>query len=128
MKRNLDSALKSAVAYLENAAKAIIEKNEEKVKDLVWKASSELEYALFLLSLKIDEDKRPRKVRVEVSDPKPDELGPIIVSVQELAIEAQKLLNKNFEKAYEKVKAARNFLLRLHETFEKQRKAKRSKS
>jgi len=131
LERNLNKALELAVACLENAVKAVIEKNEAKIKDLVWKASSELEYALFLLSLKIDEDERLRKVRTKINiDPnfKTNELGPILVSVQELTIEAQKLLNKNVKEVYEKVRAARNFLLRLHEMFEKQRKAKRSKS
>ena len=131
MKKNVNSALESAAALLEDAMKAVLKKDETKIRELVWKASSELEYALFVLSLMINEDEKLTKIRMKLDvDPNyKNDLGAVLVSAQDLTVEAQKLLDKKrFEEAYRRVKAARNYLLRLHEAFEKQRKAKRSKS
>ena len=131
MKKNVNSALKSAAALLEDAMKAVLKKDETKIRELVWKASSELEYALFVLSLMINEDEKLTKTKMKLDvDPNyKNDLGAVLVSAQDLTVEAQKLLDKkHFEEAYRRVKAARNYLLRLHEAFEKQRKAKRSKS
>lgn len=131
MKKNVNSALESAAVFLEDAMKAVLKKDETKVKELVWKASSELEYALFVLSLMINEDEKLTKTRMklDVNPNYKNDLGAVLVSAQDLTVEAQKLLDKkHFEEAYGRVKAARNYLLRLHEAFEKQRKAKRSKS
>ena len=131
MKKNVNSALKSAAALLEDAMKAVLKKDETKIRELVWKASSELEYALFVLSLMINEDEKLTKIRMKLDvDPNyKNDLGAVLVSAQDLTVEAQKFLDKKrFEEAYRRVKAARNYLLRLHEAFEKKRKAKRSKS
>ena len=131
MKKNVNSALESAAVFLEDAMKAVLKKDETKIRELVWKASSELEYALFVLSLMINEDEKLTKTRMklDVNPNYKNDLGAVLVSVQDLTVEAQKLLDKkHFEEAYGRVKAARNYLLRLHEAFEKQRKAKRSKS
>lgn len=131
MKKNVNSALESAAVFLEDAMKAVLKKDETKVKELVWKASSELEYALFVLSLMINEDEKLTKTRMklDVNPNYKNDLGAVLVSAQDLTVEAQKLLDKkHFEEAYGRAKAARNYLLRLHEAFEKQRKAKRSKS
>ena len=131
MKKNVNSALKSAAALLEDAMKAVLKKDETKIRELVWKASSELEYALFVLSLMINEDEKLTKTKMKwnVNPNYRNDLGAVLVSAQDLTVEAQKLLDKkHFKEAYRRVKAARNYLLRLHEAFEKQRKAKRSKS
>ena len=131
MKKNVNLALESAAAVLEDAMKAVLKKDETKIRELVWKASSELEYALFVLSLMIGEDEKLTKIRMklDVNPNYKNDLGAVLVSAQDLTVEAQKLLDKkHFEEAYRRVKAARNYLLRLHEAFEKQRKAKRSKS
>ena len=96
MKKNVNSALESAAAFLEDAMKAVLKKDETKIRELVWKASSELEYALFVLSLMINEDEKLTKIRMKLDvDPNyKNDLGAVLVSAQDLTVEAQKLLDK----------------------------------
>lgn len=123
------SSLELAYNCLEEAIKSAIEKKEHNLGELVWKASSELEYSLFLLSMKIGEENLPKINPSSRFDPKfKGEIGPFLVSIQDLTEEAIKLLKKKlYSEAYEAARAARNGLLRLHTMLERQRKEKRRK-
>lgn len=123
------SSLELAYNCLEEAIKSAIEKREHNLGELVWKASSELEYSLFLLSMKIGEENLPKINPSSRFDPKfKGEIGPFLVSIQDLTAEAIKLLKKKlYSEAYEAARAARNGLLRLHTMLERQRKEKRKK-
>ena len=123
------SSLELAYNCLEEAIKSAIEKKEHNLGELVWKASSELEYSLFLLSMKIGEENLPKINPSSRFDPKfKGEIGPFLVSIQDLTAEAIKLLKKKlYSEAYEAARAARNGLLRLHTMLERQRKEKRKK-
>jgi len=127
LQKEIEAALKKTNEYLEEAIKAVVNKNEVKVREMIWKASSELEYFLFLLSMAIGEDNLQKANPRLGSDPKiKGEIGPFLVSIQDLLTEAQKLLQRKSRiEAYVKAKAARNGLLRLHTTLERQMKAKK---
>ena len=123
------SSLELAYNCLEEAIKSATEKKEHNLGELVWKASSELEYSLFLLSMKIGEENLPKINPSSRFDPKfKGEIGPFLVSIQDLTAEAIKLLKKKlYSEAYEAARAARNGLLRLHTMLERQRKEKKKK-
>ena len=124
MEKETIAALELAYNYLEEAIKSAVEKKEHEIGSLVWKASSELEYSLFLLSIKIGENNLPKVNPSSSLDPKfKGEIGPFLVSIQELTAEAKKLLRKKlYSEAYEAARAARNGLLRLHTILEKQKR------
>jgi len=127
LEREAIAALELTYDWLEKAIKSAIEKEKNRMGDLIWKASSELEYSLFLLSMKIGEENLPKTNPSSRLDPKfKGEIGPFLVSIQDLIVKAQELLRKKFySEAYEAARAARNGLLRLHTMLERQRKEKK---
>lgn len=122
----LTSAIESAIHTLKDSAEAVIERDEKRLDKLVWRASAELEYALFLFSIL-----HPRGVKPpRTLDPKSKslEIGPTLVLVQNLLEEAKENLNrKEVAEAYRKAWTAREHLLKLQGRMEKQRKQEKSR-
>ena len=123
MKReNILEALTSAINHLEDSIRALVEKDEKKLVKFVWKASADLEYALFLFSL-LHQDE------TESSSWKPDphskqvEIGPSLMLAQDLLKEAKQSFEADeLHGAYKKTWMARGHLLGVHDSFEKKRR------
>lgn len=101
------------------------EGDERKVSDIVWHASAEVEYALFLFSVLCPDEEPSGKPDPSV---KQSEAGPALVSAQGLLEEAKKDMDAgDLHEAYEKIWMARNHLLKIQENFDKEWK-RRGKS
>jgi hypothetical protein len=125
-KEKIRDAINSAVSHLDDSIRALANKNDEKAAvNSLWLASSETEYALFLLSLMFSE-KSESYTWKHSSQPKQQvvEAGSAIDSARSLLKEAKNSLETDAtEKAYEEAWTARNLLLKVQELFEKKRKS-----
>jgi len=123
MKReNILENITSAINHLEESMKALVEKNQEEVTLLVWKAAADLEHALFLFSLMHQEETLSASWKLN-SPSKQVEVGPTLVLAQDLLKEARNSFEaEKFHEAHKKTWMARGYLLRIHEFFEKMRR------
>ena len=123
MKReNILENITSAINHLEEAMKALVEKNEKEVTRFVWKAAADLEHALFLFSLMHQEETSSTSWKLN-PPAKQVEAGPILVAAQDLLKEAKESFEaENFHEAHKKTWMARGHLLRIHDFFEKMRR------
>jgi hypothetical protein len=123
MKReNILQDITSAINYLEESMKAVLEKNEKEVTRFVWKAAADLEHALFLFSLMHQEENPSSSWKLN-PPAKQVEVGPILVAAQDLLKEAKDSFEaENFYEAHKKAWMARGYLLRVHDFFEKMRR------
>lgn len=91
---------------------------EDKVIQLTWRAASDIEYVLFLFSLKNPEETRGSSWKLPPI--KQPEIESLLASTQDLLKEAAKSLEADDQKqAYKKTWLARGQLLRIHDFFEK---------
>ena len=120
MKReNMLETITSAINHLEGAMKALVEKNEKEVMRSVWKASADLEYALFLFSLMRQDENPSVSWKLDISS-KQVEVGPTLMLAQDLLKEAKDNFEaENFREAHKKTWMTRSHLLRVHDFFEK---------
>ena len=120
--RKMLKALKSAIAYLDSSMLAMDKKDDNLLTDSVWHAAAELEYTLFLFSIivqnEIDKSKwklNPKLKKVEV--------GPTLVTVQDLLNEAEKCIeNEKLLDAYKSAYIARNYMLKIQKDFAKKKR------
>jgi len=119
--QKISKTVTSALAYIEDAILAQAEGNEEKVMQLTWRAASDLEYGLFLFSLRYPEEKRSPSWKLPpIKQPKIESL---LASTQDLLKEATKSLEAdNLKEAHKKTWIARGQLLRIHDFFEKKQR------
>ncbi len=117
----VNNAITSSISYLEDSAEALTKKNEAKLREDVWHAAAELEYALFLLSLVNGEESRHRwKVN---PGSKQVEIESLLASTRELLETAREdIAAKKSPDAHRKIWVARGYLLKVHDVFEKKRK------
>jgi hypothetical protein len=121
-KEKLSKTVRSALAYIEGAIDHQAKGNEEKVMHLAWRAASDLEYGLFLFSLRHPEENRKSSWKLPLKQPK---LESLLASTQDLLKEITKNLEAgDLEEVHEKVWMARGQLLRVHDLFEKKRRKK----
>ncbi len=126
----VEAALSSALKYLEDSLMALSTNNDKKnVSDSLWQASTETEYSVFLLSLKLG-DKAEAASRKQASSSKQSiELKPALTSTLEFLKSAKASIEAdNLEKGYEEAWKARNLLLKAHELLEKKRKETKKQS
>jgi hypothetical protein len=117
--QKISKTVTSASAYIEDAILAQAEGNEEKVMQLTWRAASDLEYGLFLFSLKHSKESSSWKLP-STKQPKIDSL---LASTQDSLKEAAKSLEADdLNEAHKKVWIARGQLLRIHDLFEKKQR------
>jgi hypothetical protein len=117
--KKISKTLASALAYIEDAVLAQAEGNEEKVMQLTWRAASNLEYGLFLFSLKHSAESSSWKLP-PIKQPKTESL---LASTQDLLEEATKSLEADdLKEAHKKTWIARGQLLRIHDLFEKKQR------
>jgi len=122
LEEKITRAVQTAQEHLENSKKSITENNENALVSHVWKASAELEYALFLFSIlrRSENQSHPWKIDLES---KQLEVAPVITSTQELLREAKTSFeNGDLLEAHKKTWIARGYLLKVQEFFDKKRK------
>ena len=123
--QDISQTIISALEYLRKAADANIKQNEKEVKWLTWRASSDLEYGLFLFGLYYKEENKSSLWKLPAS--KQFKIDSLIDSTQEILKEAEKNFElNNLEEAYKKMWVAKIQLLRVHDLFEKKRKAQKT--
>jgi len=119
--KSIIEALTSAVGYLESSMKALVNKDEKKVIASVWKAAADLEYANFLFSITQDKPKSS-SWKLDLRS-KQVEIGPLLVSAQDLIKEAKSDLDADeLPKAYKKTWMARGYLLKVSDILQKAQK------
>lgn len=119
---NILENITSAINHLEESMKALVEKNEKEVMRSVWRASADLEYALFLFSLMHQEENPSASWKLDLSA-KQVEVGPTLLLAQDLLKEAKSSFEaENFHEAHKKTWMAQRHLSRIHDFFEKMRR------
>jgi len=112
--------IRSAISHLESSMKALVNRDENGVVDLVWRAAADLEYANFLFSVTHGEPES-RSWKLDLRS-KQVEIGPLLVSAQDMLKEAQRGLDSSeLHEAYKKTWMARGYLLRVQGILEKRR-------
>jgi len=123
--KNISDALTSAISHLENTMKALVNKDENKVMTSVWKSAADLEYANFLFSIPREKQKN-HSWKLDLRS-KQLEIGPLLVSAQDLIKEAKNKLNADGLEAYKKMWMARGYLLKVSDILQKAQKKSESK-
>jgi len=114
-------AIKSAINHLESSMNALVNGDENEVTSSVWRAAADLEYANFLFFITQDEPET-RSWKLD-SRSKQVEIGPLLVSAQDLLKEAENGLDiSELHDAYKKTWMARGYLLKVQGKLEKRRK------
>jgi len=115
-------ALKSAITHLGNSMLTIDKKEDNSLADSVWHVAAELEYALFLFSITVQNevDKSKWKVNPKL---KKVEVGPTLVAVQDLLNEAEKCMtSEKLSDAYKSAYIARHYVLKVQKDFAKKKR------
>jgi hypothetical protein len=118
----ISKSLKSTITYLENSTTALNKKDENSFSNNIWQVAAELEYMLFLFSMKFQEeiDQLKWKPNPEL---KKAETGPMLVEVQNLLNETEKYVeNGKLMDAYKKAYIARNYVLKVQESLAKKKR------
>ncbi len=128
-KEKLVEAVSSAITRLEEAVKALVDKDEDKLSGQLWQASADSEYALFLFSLTQQEETSgsvsswDSKVRLKQVD-----VESVLTITRDLLRDAKENVQKEeFQGAYEKTWMARGYLLKAQQILEKAKKEKERK-
>ncbi|MDH5787981.1 MAG: hypothetical protein OEZ40_06810 [Candidatus Bathyarchaeota archaeon] len=113
-------ALKSANDNLENSMLALSERDKVTFADSIWHSAAEVEYALFLFSM-ILQDKSTLPKWKSGSDLE-TETGPVLLETQNLLKDAEKCVaNERLLDAYKSAYIARHYLLKLQEDIAKKK-------
>jgi hypothetical protein len=115
-------ALKSAIAHLDNSMLAMDKKEDNSLADSVWHVAAELEYALFLFSITVQNeiDKSKWKLNPKL---KKAEVGPTLVAVQNLLNGAEKCMtSEKLSDAYKSAYIARHYILKVQKDFAKKKR------
>jgi hypothetical protein len=120
-KEKLSKTVTSALAYIEDVVDIQAKGKEEKVMQLTWRAASDLEYGLFLFSLRHPEKNRSSPWKLPPT--KQPKIESLLASTQELLEEATKSLEAgDLKEAHKKTWIARGQLLRIQDIFEKKKR------
>jgi len=115
-------ALKSAITYVDSSMPAMDKKDENSLTDSIWHVAAELEYVLFLFSITVKDkvDKSKWKLNPKL---KKAELGPTLVTVQDLLNEAEKCTkNEKLLDAYRSAYIARHYILKVQKEFARKKR------
>jgi len=119
--QEIAKAVKSAIDHLEDSMKALANGDENGVAGSVWQAAADLEYANFLFSI-MEEESNRGSWKLDLRS-KEVEIGPLLVSAQELLREAEGGLGlSELHEVYKKTWMARGYLFKVQEILEKRRK------
>jgi non-homologous end joining protein Ku len=119
--QKISKTVASALAYIKDTIDPQAKGNTEKVMQLTWRAASDLEYGLFLFSLRYPEETRSSSWKLPpIKQPKIDSL---LASTQDILEETAKSLEADdLKEAHKKMWIARGQLLRIHDLFEKKQR------
>ncbi len=120
MLEKITGAITSAINHLENSMKALVKKDEKVMMGFVWRAASDLEYALFFFSIMQQEyEGFSGKLDLHL---KQVEVGPALISAQDLLKEAKSSVDAGeIREAHKKTWVARSYIFKVQETFEKKK-------
>ena len=122
LEKKVMKAVLSAMKYLENSKGFITENNQDALANHVWKASAEVEYALFLFSILRQNEHQSHSWKVDLKS-KQLEVASLITSAQELLKEAKiNFGNGDLLEAHKKIWIVRGYLLKAQNVIEKKRK------
>ena len=114
--------LKNANGYLEKSIVALNKNDENLFADNLWHTAAELEYALFLFSITLQDENNIAHWKPN-REPKKVDAMPNLGEVQNLLNEAEKhVVNKTLLEAYKNVYFARHFVLKIQESLNKKKR------
>ena len=115
-------SLKSTITYLENSILALNKKDENSFANNIWQVAAELEYMLFLFSMKFQDEISQLKWKPN-PELKKAETGPMLIEVQNLLNEAEKCMeNEKSVDAYKNAYIARHYVLKVQESLAKKKR------
>ena len=121
LETKITKAVLSAIKHLENSRRSVTEDNENLLANQVWKASAEVEYALFLFSI-LRQNEQSHSWKVDLKS-KEFEVAAVITSTQELLQKAKTSFeNGDLLEAHKKIWMARGYLLKVQNILEKKHK------
>jgi len=122
LETKVTKAILSAMKNLENSTKFIKENNENMLANHVWKASAEVEYALFLFSILRQSEHQSHSWKVDLKS-KELEVAPVITCTQELLQKAKTSFETgDLLEAHKKIWMTRWYLLKVQNILEKKHK------
>lgn len=116
-KGKVSEALKNAVSCLEDAIKACIDGEDDTLKNKVWHATAEVEYAVFLLSLVQGTENELWKNGIK--QPANLNIGSALAMAQDNLLEAERKLENDPAEAYRFAWVARGLMLTVQDGMEK---------
>lgn len=122
----IDKALSSCEAYLEESIIALKGASEE-FGNWVWHAAAELEYALFLVSLKNGDEDATLKRKTESHD-RSDSTAKLLNRVRNLIVQSKEsIASDNWLQARRYAYAAGNILLRIQREYARKKRGSSGK-
>lgn len=122
LEKKVTKALLSAIKHLETSKDFLPENNQDELANQVWKASAEVEYALFLFSILRQNEDQSHSWKVDLKS-KELEVAPVIASTQELLEKAKTSFESgDLLEAHKNMWIARGYLLKVQSFLEKKRK------
>jgi hypothetical protein len=118
----ISESLKTAITHLKNSILALDKKDEGSFADNIWHVAAELEFALFLFSMKFQDESSVSKLKPN-PELKKAETGSLLLDVQKLLNEAEKCLrNQKLLDSYRNAYVARHYVLRVQEDLAKKKR------
>lgn len=115
-------SLKSAATYLESSTLALDKEDEGLLADNLWHVAAELEYALFLLSVKTQNENDIPRLKSNLGFKKAD-VDSKLVDVKNLLNEAEKFfLSGRLQEAYKSAYVARQRTLMVEDDLGKKKR------
>ncbi|MGQ9538687.1 MAG: hypothetical protein ACUVTE_03775 [Candidatus Bathycorpusculaceae bacterium] len=114
--------LESALNHLKLSTSNLKSRDENAFSNSVWHVAAELEYALFLFSLTVENKHDTLKVKLN-PEPKNLQFDKVMVEVEDLIEEAKKSTgNGNLLEAYKSVYTARHRIFKVQEILAKKKR------
>ncbi len=118
----ISKALRAAIVHLSDSMLAIDRKDDSSLEIGVWHVAAELEYALFLFSIAVEEEVDKSKWKLN-SKLEKVEVGSMLGAVQDLLNEAEKCMNtEKVLDAYRNAYIARHCVLKIQKDFTKKKR------
>jgi hypothetical protein len=115
-------ALRTAITHVDSSIRALNKKDEGSFADALWHVAAELEYALFLLSMKFQDESSTSKWKPNPELKKID-TSRVLVEARGLLNEAEKqMLNEKLLDSYKNAHIARLYVLRIQEDLAKKKR------
>ena len=119
----IKAALTAALRHIEESIGACANNNEEAMSNSLWRASSETEYAVFLLSLLKSDNSKITPSKQRSSTKQSLEMESSFASAQQLLASAKaNVETADYTKGYEEAWTARDLLLKVQDLVDKKRK------